>query len=273
MLIVCPACASQYRIEADRVGMEGRSVRCAACRETWFITPADVLAGRAEELDIERFGADAVAEAEARAAAGAVVENVPPRPDAGAGARTGARAGAKPRVRTGTAGGWARKGRLGLAGISPVAAAALVLLAGIPLGLLARSTVVRAMPQTAGLYARIGLPVNLRGLEMRDVVAFMNPADAGRPVELVIEGDVVGLARDGVLVTAIEVEVRDALDHPLRVLTAPAPRPFLAQGESARFRASFADAPAQGRAIALRFAPVQAAAAAAAPERAPAAPH
>jgi predicted Zn finger-like uncharacterized protein len=151
VLIVCPACASQYRIEADRVGMDGRSVRCAACRETWFITPADVLAGRAEELDIERFGADALAEAGPHGAdaSDAVVDNVPPRP----------RAGARTKARTGSA-----KARRGLAGISPAAAAALVLMAALPLALLARSTVVRAMPQTAGLYARIGLPVNLRGV-------------------------------------------------------------------------------------------------------------
>jgi predicted Zn finger-like uncharacterized protein len=272
VLIVCPACASQYRIEADRVGMEGRSVRCAACRETWFITPADVLAGRAEELDIERFGVDAVAEAGARGAdaSGAVVDNVPPRPRARAGTR-----------RQGSA-----RTRKGLAGISPVAAAALVLMAALPLALLARSTVVRAMPQTAGLYARIGLPVNLRGLELRDVVAFSNPAEAGRPAQLVIEGDVVGLAKGGATVAAIEVEVRDALDHALRTFTAPAPRPFLAEGESARFRASFADPPAQGRSIQLRFArvapvapvvpvpvPVAEAPAPAATERAPAAQH
>ncbi len=50
MLIVCPSCASEYRIDADKVGMEGRSVRCAACRETWFISPADVLAGHEAEL-------------------------------------------------------------------------------------------------------------------------------------------------------------------------------------------------------------------------------
>ncbi|GJE41720.1 zinc-ribbon domain-containing protein [Methylobacterium soli] len=261
MLIVCPACASQYRIEADRVGMDGRSVRCAACRETWFITPADVLAGRAEELDIERFGADALAEAGPRGAdaSDAVVDNVPPRP----------RAGARSKARTGSA-----KARRGLAGISPAAAAALVLMAALPLALLARSTVVRAMPQTAGLYARIGLPVNLRGLELRDVVAFSSPAEAGRPAQLVIEGDVVGLAKGGAALSPIEVEVRDALDHALRTLTVPAPRPALAEGESARFRASFADPPAQGRAIELRFAPaVPAPEAPAAAERAPGAPH
>jgi predicted Zn finger-like uncharacterized protein len=256
VLIVCPACASQYRIDADRVGMEGRSVRCAACRETWYITPADVLAGRAEELDIERFGADALADAAARGmdAPGAVVDNVPPRPQR---RPQRARGGAQDTAKV----------RRGLAGISPAAAAALVLMAALPLALLARSTVVRAMPQTAGLYARAGLPVNLRGLELRDVVAFSSPAESGRTAELVIEGDVVGLAKGGAPVTAIEVEVRDALDHALRSFTAPAPRPFLAEGESARFRASFPDAPAQGRSIQLRFAPVTPVA-----QQAPAAP-
>ena len=30
--------------------MGGRSVRCAACRETWFITPAEILAAQATKL-------------------------------------------------------------------------------------------------------------------------------------------------------------------------------------------------------------------------------
>jgi hypothetical protein len=109
---------------------------------------------------------------------------------------------------------------------------------------------------------------------LRDVVAFSSPAEAGRPAQLVIEGDVVGLAKGGAALSPIEVEVRDALDHALRTLMVPAPRPTLAEGESARFRASFADPPAQGRAIELRFAPaVPAAEASAAAERAPGAPH
>ena len=38
MLITCPSCASQYTIDADRVGAGGRTVRCAACRTAWFAT-------------------------------------------------------------------------------------------------------------------------------------------------------------------------------------------------------------------------------------------
>ena len=242
MLIVCPACASEYRIEADRVGMEGRSVRCAACRETWFVSPADVLAGRSAELDAQW---EAVAETGSGVPApeppGAVVENVPSRP-----ARR--RPGAAPPP----SGKPSR--RRGMAGLSPARAAALALLAALPLALLARTTVVRAMPQTAGLYARIGLPVNLRGLELRDVVAFRTPAVDGMPARLSVEGDVLGVAAHAVPVPVIEVAVRDADGRPLRVFTIPAPRPTLEAAERARFGARFDDPPAEGRAIEVRFA-------------------
>src|SRR4051812_43436363 len=37
MLIVCPSCASEYMIEPAQIGADGRMVRCAACRETFFV--------------------------------------------------------------------------------------------------------------------------------------------------------------------------------------------------------------------------------------------
>src|SRR5215212_4320397 len=39
MLIVCPSCASEYIIDPARLGAEGRTVRCAGCKETWFVAP------------------------------------------------------------------------------------------------------------------------------------------------------------------------------------------------------------------------------------------
>ncbi|GJE60219.1 hypothetical protein MPOCJGCO_2330 [Methylobacterium trifolii] len=249
MLIVCPTCASEYRIDAERVGMEGRSVRCAACRETWFITPADVLAARAAELDAAQeaealSGAasdadwkDASAAVRNAAGEGAVVDNVPPRP--------------RPKPARGRPAAGRRKGVLGL---SPVVAAGLAVLAALPLACLARAGVVRAMPQTAGLYARIGLPVNLRGIEIRDVVAFRNPAEDGRTAELVVEGDLVGVAKGDAPVPPLAVAVRDGVDRTLRTLAIPAPRAVLASGETARFRTVFPDPPAQGRSLEVRFA-------------------
>lgn len=261
MLIVCPTCASAYRVETGRLGMEGRSVRCAACRETWFITPADVLAAHAAELGSEGEAPDAPSEASWAEASAAVrsavgedvVDNVPPEPPAARRRRPPAKrakGGAKPRRKA----------------LSPALAAGLALLAALPLACLARTSVVRAMPQSASLYARIGLPVNLRGLEIRDVVAFRNPAEAGRPAELVLEGDLLGLARGTVPVPPLAVELRDEAGEPLRTLSVPAPRASLAEGETARFRATFPDPPAKARGLQVRFAET-------APARAPAPPH
>jgi predicted Zn finger-like uncharacterized protein len=239
MLIACPSCASEYRIDAGKIGKEGRSVRCAACRETWFLTPADVLAGHEAEL-ANSAGDDPVASAaweEATASVRAATDLPVP----------------KVKAMTGRAG---RGGKVPASRPGPTLSLAfgLALLAALPLICLARASVVRAIPQTASLFARIGLPVNLRGIEIRDVVAFSNPAEEGRPAELVVEGDLVGVARSDVAVAPLTVEIRDAGGRPVRTFSVPAPRAALAATETARFRASLPSPPADGRAVVLRFA-------------------
>ncbi|SDN15430.1 MJ0042 family finger-like domain-containing protein [Methylobacterium phyllostachyos] len=235
MLIVCPSCASAYQIEAGKVGLEGRSVRCAACRETWFLTPADVLAGHESELAAKE-EADPVSDTAWEEAAAAVrqasdlpIPAIPLRPFPRAKIRPSA-------------------------GLSPSLAFGLALLAALPLACLARASVVRMVPQAAALFARIGLPVNVRGIEIRDVVAFSNPAEEGQTAELVVEGDLVGIARSDVPVGALNAEIRDAAGRVLRTFSVPAPRAVLGQAEAARFRGSLANPPADGRAIVVRFA-------------------
>jgi predicted Zn finger-like uncharacterized protein len=39
MLIVCPSCASEYTIDPASLSADGRTVRCAMCRHTWFAAP------------------------------------------------------------------------------------------------------------------------------------------------------------------------------------------------------------------------------------------
>jgi predicted Zn finger-like uncharacterized protein len=54
MLIVCPNCATSYRIEPSSLGASGRSVRCVRCRAVWFARngPAASDATRASRSDV-----------------------------------------------------------------------------------------------------------------------------------------------------------------------------------------------------------------------------
>lgn len=42
MLIVCPSCASEYTIDPAKLGADGRRLRCAICRDTWFVSAEGV---------------------------------------------------------------------------------------------------------------------------------------------------------------------------------------------------------------------------------------
>jgi predicted Zn finger-like uncharacterized protein len=254
MLIVCPSCASAYEIDVDRVGADGRSVRCAACRETWFISPDDVSAALEAEMTAAMMAASELGPdaAQSRASAQADLDAwesalaAEPEPDPSPPDTPRPRARAKP----------AKPKRKGFSLASPGAALAFAVVGGLGLAVLGRATVVRAMPQSAGLYARVGFPVNLRGVEFRDVVAFQSPGE-GAQAQLVVEGDLVGVASEAA-VPPIEVEVRDGRDQPLYRWRIAPPRAALERSETARFRASLSAPPAQGRSVRVHFAAAEA---------------
>ena len=240
MLIVCPSCASEYMIDPGRLGAEGRSVRCASCKETWFVTPEPEEPEAAPLIDSDP---DATVDDE-DTRAWEQFSSVSPKAEEQEYPASKAEDGL--RAATRAAGGLSRR----WAAAGPLMIVAILVIAGSALW--GRTHVVRAFPATAALYASIGLPVNLRGLEFRAVRSEL-VAD-GTDTFLVVEGGIANISGRDTPVPPIEIGVRGAEGQMLYTWTDDPPRGTLATGDTAQFRARLAAPPAEARQVLVRFA-------------------
>jgi hypothetical protein len=115
-----------------------------------------------------------------------------------------------------------------------------------------RAQVVRAVPATAALYASIGLPVNLRGLEFHAVRSEL--VTAGTDTVLVVEGEIANISGRDAPVPPIEIGVRGAEGQMLYTWINEPPRETLGTSDTARFSARLAAPPVEARQVLVRFA-------------------
>ena len=267
MLIVCPTCATSYQLSPAALGA-GRNVRCAQCKNTWFATaePELEVAGAAPSVP-------AVANNFAQVPSQDVLPPSPPIPDNpfavadapplvpqdppdtdGApkfdpGVPDQPAMNATKRARPSDAD---RKGLPSLwRGLFSLPMLIVLMLATLLGALNWRVAVVRHFPQTASLYAALGLPVNLRGLFFQDVKS-RNEFEDGASV-LVIEGTIVNLTTRTLDVPRLRFALRNASGHEVYAWTAQASKPTLGSGNGLPFRARLASPPPDGRDVIVRF--------------------
>jgi predicted Zn finger-like uncharacterized protein len=114
-----------------------------------------------------------------------------------------------------------------------------------------RSNVVRWLPQTASLYAAIGLPVNLRGLVFANVTTERETHDG---VEvLLVQGSIVNEFKRAAEVPRLRFSVRYQSGYEVYSWTALPSRNVLLPGESLPFSSRLASPPREGDRVEVRF--------------------
>ena len=281
MQIACPNCATSYQVETSALGPAGRLVRCVRCRYVWFARDPEALASiaQAHRNDVQAMAASIAAVAHATKQPPGEARDRPPADDlpplatedpyplaeeplevsdapslapTDTDAPAVADAGPEPDLKiSATRRAVRRAGRVfgwWLPGL-PVAILALLALDAALIGW--RADVVRAAPQTASLYAAIGLPVNLRGLTFADVTTATETHD-GVPV-LVVEGTIVSASPRIVEVPRLRFSVRNRNGQEVYAWTAVPTRSVLGPGESLSFRSRLASPPPDAREVLVRF--------------------
>jgi predicted Zn finger-like uncharacterized protein len=282
MHIICPHCTTSYAINLATLGVAGRTVRCSRCKEVWQARPEDAIEAAAPVGAMAEAGAPAAVQAlaaqqEARAERGnsqepeiPVVESPSISSDwpaaADAAGATQAAGAARPQLAPDDPAAVARPARpswfrkllippalprasgKSLVSLSTACAAMGALVLAL---MIWRVEVVRLLPQTAAFYEMVGFDVNVRGLAFKDVKVTTETVE-GKPV-LVIEGVIVGEARQPVELPRLRFSVSDAQGAEIYAWNAVLDQPVLKPGERAWFKSRLASPPPEGRNIDVRF--------------------
>jgi len=285
MLITCTNCGTSYQVAASSLGPTGRSVRCAHCQHTWFAANTEAMAAVA---DAHRAELAAIGEASTASAPPGIV-SAPDTPPLAADAGEAPDAGISPPawseswsesepvpdeaspplieapplaptapttagedIESVAARRAERKAAHQLRWERSSWTVAILTLAAIHLMLIGwRTDVVRWLPQTASLYAAIGLPVNLRGLVFANVTT---ERETHEDVEvLVVEGSIINDYKRAVEVPRLRFSVRNKSGHEVYSWTALPNRNVLLPGESLPFRSRLASPPREADRLQVRF--------------------
>lgn len=239
MLIDCPHCAASYHIARSTLGQSGRKMRCATCRQIWLVQAReendDTLDDRRikppQPLEDESSGIEINALASSSKAVAPSYEELygetPARQT-----RLARKAWKVPRPSFGL----------------------LAVLLTLALGMGAvgkRAAIVRFAPGSAGLFAAIGLPVNLIGLDLAHVTSLFIGEGALRV--LAVEGEIKNLSRQPADVPLLQLAVRGRDGREIYGWTTNAPKSRLDAGETMQFRARLAAPPENARDVTVRF--------------------
>jgi predicted Zn finger-like uncharacterized protein len=229
MILTCPECATGYFVDDGLIRPEGRRVRCAACGAKWTAYPEPKPAPAEEApLPLETPSSPIAEEMEPPLKA----EELP--------RAFRSRAEEEKRLRQSLIAGAAW------------ATAAVVVLGLVASAIIFREQVVRAWPQTASVYASIGLTVNPTGLLIEQVRA--EPSLEQGHATLVVTGAIRNITGHDVVALPLEISVFNAQGKRVAGQIDSLSNPRVPPGETRRFRTSIFDPPFSAHDLAVNFA-------------------
>jgi predicted Zn finger-like uncharacterized protein len=251
MILTCPACKTRYSADANNFPAEGRDVRCARCGHVWHQAPpvADLDPGIFEdgvdsepapgphEETVDEIRRRQEKEAEAAAARRARLRDAMAPPPT------------EPEDTTPPL--WQVAVGKAIVGAGWLGVMAIVLAAGWA-ALIYRPLLTQYWPQSASLYATIGMKPDIAALKFA-TVNYRSAQEDGQPV-LTVTGTLVNDSTKEMSVPPIRVALIDAGMHELYRWTFSPAALTLAPGQSTHFSTRISSPPTNARHLELHFA-------------------
>ena len=114
-----------------------------------------------------------------------------------------------------------------------------------------RNAIVAQWSPSATIFASIGTPVNLRGLEITNLRSVLIEEDGQRI--LTVEGDIKNIGAARLKVPELDIHVRGSMAPTLYTWKSPSPRSDLGKGEIMTFRTQLATPPDGAVAVEVKF--------------------
>lgn len=270
MIITCPACSARYPVDAASFAPSGRKVRCAKCGHSWHQAPPTDLPRKGEE-PVAAPAPQPEPEPAAREIVSAPEPVVPFEAPATPIFKKAAPVEAEPTASEDDIGfAEAGESQLGNGGklrnfvnraassrrgrvLSAIGWILLVAFVGSTLfvGWHYRKDIAALWPATTKIYGAVDKPINLRGLEFREV-GYERQTENGLPV-LAVKGQVVNISDERRAVPRLRVGLLDAKQHELYHWTFALSETELEPKQAVPFVTRLSSPPVDVRDLELRF--------------------